>query len=112
MSDVLDGIDTLQGLVLLALALGAFGLEGYAFISVLRQKSAAFPAAGKLTKTIWSAILGVATAIGFVSLGYFMDLLFLNMIGVVAAGVYLADVRPAVARFSGRGGSSGPYGSW
>ncbi len=112
MSNVLSGVLTLQGIVLFALALAAFLLQLVALVDAVRRKSAAFPAAGKLTKTIWLSILAVATAIGFVSLSYTMALLFLNMIGVVAAAVYLVDVKPAVARFSGRGGSSGPYGSW
>lgn len=109
---LLDGVVTLQGIVLLLLAFAAFGLEVYALVDAIRQKGPAFPAAGKLTKPIWLGILGVATAIGFISLGpQFMNLLFLNIIGVVAAGVYLADVRPAVRGMSGRGGS-GPYGYW
>jgi uncharacterized protein DUF2516 len=35
-----------------------------------------------------------------------------GLIAFVAAGVYLADVRPAVRQISGGGGSSGPYGRW
>jgi hypothetical protein len=108
---LLGGVMTLQGIVLLALSIVVFAVEVYAVVDALRQKTAAFPAAGKLTKQIWLLILGVATAIGFISLGY-GALGFLNVAGVVAAGVYLADVKPAVSRYSGRGGSSGPYGSW
>jgi hypothetical protein len=53
----------------------------------------------------------VAALLGFVSVG---GLGILAIIGVVAAGVYLADVRPAVEAVQGRGSSSrqGPYGPW
>ena len=52
--------------------------------------------------------------VGFVSIGGFG---FLMIIGVVAAGVYLADVRPALIQVEGnRGGRDhrhqGPYGPW
>ena len=55
--------------------------------------------------------LGVAVLLGFVSLG---GLGLLAILGVVAAGVYLADVRPAVETVQGRGNNShqGPYGPW
>jgi len=103
------GVGTLQTLVTLALGLAALALQGFALFDAIRVRPDAFPAAGKQTKMIWLAILGVATAIGFVSvLG---PLNIFNLIGVVAAGVYLADVRPAV-RGIARGGSSGPYGRW
>src|SRR5690349_15344951 len=108
-----SGLGTFQGIVLLILSLVVFLLEIYALVDAVRQKTAAFPAAGKLTKPIWLGILGVATAVGFISLGNgLMALGFLNILGAVAAGVYLADVRPAVSRYRDRGGSSGPYGSW
>ena len=69
-------------------------------------------AAGKLSKIWWVAILGVAAAVGFVTIS---RVLGLGIIGVVAAGVYLADVRPALRSVSGRRGGgthSGPYGPW
>jgi hypothetical protein len=31
---------------------------------------------------------------------------------VIAAGIYLADVKPAVNGYRGGGGSQGPYGPW
>jgi hypothetical protein len=56
-------------------------------------------------------VTGVAVLLGFVSLG---GLGLLAILGVVAAGVYLADVRPAVETVQGRGNNShqGPYGPW
>lgn len=93
---------------MLGIGIGALGVQLFALIDAVRQRTDAFPAANKQTKTIWLAILGVATAIGFIFL--FSPFNVFNLIAFVAAGVYLADVRPAVRGLTGRGG--GPYGGW
>jgi hypothetical protein len=100
-----------QGYVMLVLTLAALALEVFAFVHALKTRPDAFVAAGKRTKQFWMAVTGVAVLLGFVSLG---GLGFLAIIGVVAAGVYLADVRPAVETVQGRGTGShqGPYGPW
>src|ERR687884_1177328 len=103
---------TLQNLVLLVLAVGAFGLEVWALVDALRQPTAAFPAAGKLTKPLWLTILGVAAALGFLALpigggGAISSMGFLSIIGGVAAAVYPPDVRPAVRGMRGRGSGGG-----
>jgi 4-amino-4-deoxy-L-arabinose transferase-like glycosyltransferase len=110
------GVYTLQSLIAIALGVIAFGVEVWAFVDALRQRSDAFVAAGKLTKQRWLIILGVALAFGILSLppgGSFLGpLLLLNVAAVVAAAVYLSDVRPAVRQIRGGGGRSGPYGPW
>ena len=109
---MLEALNTAQGLTLLLLGVAAFALEVYALIDALRHRPQAYTVAGKLSKTWWVAILGVATAVGFVTIS---RVLGLGIIGVVAAGVYLVDVRPALRSVSGgRGGGthSGPYGPW
>ena len=100
-----------QGYVMLVLTLAALVLEVYAFVHALKTRPDAFVAAGKRTKQFWMAVTGVAILLGFVSLG---GLGLLAIVGVVAAGVYLADVRPAVETVQGRGTGShqGPYGPW
>jgi hypothetical protein len=100
-----------QGYVMLVLTLAALALEVFAFVHALRTRPDAFVAAGKRTKQFWMAVTGVAVLLGFVSLG---GLGLLAILGVVAAGVYLADVRPAVETVQGRGNNShqGPYGPW
>lgn len=100
-----------QGYVMLVLTLAALAIEVFAFVHALRTRPDAFVAAGKRTKQFWMAVTGVAILLGFVSLG---GLGLLAILGVVAAGVYLADVRPAVETVQGRGNSShqGPYGPW
>jgi hypothetical protein len=112
---VTAAVGTVQYFLLLALAIGALGMQSFALVDALRQRPAVFAAAGKLTKQIWTAILALAVVFGVLSLpvGPFSlgPLNFLNLAAVVAAGVYLADVRPALRRIAG-GGSSGPYGRW
>lgn len=99
------------------LALVALGLEAWALLDCVRQKAGAFEATGKRTKTFWLALTGGATMVGVISLyasgGLFGTLGLFGLAAVVAASVYLADVRPAV-KDAGRGGSrnTGPYGGW
>lgn len=112
-----NGVYTLQYYIVLALSLVAFAVEVWALVDALRQRSDAFVAAGKLTKPLWLIILGVAAALGFLGLpfggGTFSNPLgLLSIVAVVAAAVYLTDVRPAVRQSRGRGGRSGPYGPW
>jgi len=85
--------------------LGALGVEGTALVHAILQRTDAFPAAGKLAKGAWIAILAVLLL---------LTLLFgpqrvpslLALIGVAAGLVYLLDVRPAVRDVSGGGSSS------
>ncbi len=91
-----------QGTLYLVIAVGAFAFEGWALIDALRHASGAYPAAGKQTKGLWGGILGGATAIGFLALPYpfgaprVSALGLLGIAAVVAAGVYAANVRPAL----------------
>lgn len=96
-----------QGLVLQLLGWGALALMAFALVDAARQRADAFTAAGKQTKQRWLIILGVAVAIGFVSV--FGPLNIFNLIAIVAASVYLADVKPALRAVTGRGGSSSPW---
>ena len=104
-------VGSVQGFVLLLLGIGSLILTGFAFFDVLRRKASLFPHVGKLTKPVWLAILGVAFLVAIVSLNYPIGLL--NVVGVVAAGVYLADLRPKLKQVGGGGGSNyGPYGPY
>ena len=58
-----------QGLVFWLLTLAAFVMQVFALVDAARHPAQAYAAAGKLTKQKWLIILGVATAVGFVSLG-------------------------------------------
>ena len=98
----------------LVLGIAAFGVETWAFIDAIIRPPQAYLAAGKLTKTKWLLILGVAFAIGLYSAAYGGVIGFLSIIAFVAAAVYLSDVRPRVKEFRGGGSYThqGPYGPW
>jgi hypothetical protein len=86
----------------------------FAFVDAAIRPNAAYTAAEKLTKGGWLIILGLAVALD-VFLGGLMSIF--TIAGMVAAIVYLVDVRPAVRQLSGRGrrtgsSSDGPYGPW
>ena len=68
-------------------------LTAWAFVDALIRPSAGFVAAGKLTKPGWAAITGLAAVIIFLSKN---PMTFLGLPAVIAAVVYLVDVRPAV----------------
>jgi hypothetical protein len=96
-----------------ALAVAAFVVEAWALIDAVIRPTQAFTAAGKLTKPLWLLILGVAFVLGLYAAAYGGVTGFLSVLAFVAAGVYLADVRPKVREFK-RGSSThnGPYGPW
>jgi hypothetical protein len=96
----------------LALAVVAFGVEAWAFIDAITRPAQAFLAAGKLTKTKWLLILGIAFVLGLYAAAYGSAIGFLSVIAFVAAAVYLSDVRPKVKEFRKSTTHSGPYGPW
>lgn len=107
MPDLFFGV---QSLVTTVLYFGAFGLVLYGLIDALRTPEHAFAAAGKQTKQIWLIILGVATALVFVS---WLSLGIFTIAAAIAGGIYVVDVRPAVKQTGGgRGSNEGPYGPW
>lgn len=77
-------------LTLAIVGLAAATVKLWALIDCLTRPGAAFPVAGKLTKVAWIAILAVALLLGRGLFGV------LGIAGLVAAIVYLVDVRPAV----------------
>ena len=103
-----------QSLVLLVLGSLAFVMQVFALVDAVRHRPDAFVAASKRTKQFWVIVLAVATALGFVSVTNPLNIF--SLLAVVAAGIYLADVRPALRQVSGRGGGGsqhmGPYGPW
>jgi hypothetical protein len=52
----------------------------------------------------------VCALVGFVT--FLSPLNLFGILAVVGAGIYLADVRPALQQVSGRGSAQGPYGPW
>lgn len=107
----MTAVGQLQSWIAMALGVAALALECWAFVDALRRRPDAFVAADKRTKGFWLAVTGVALAVGFVFL-FSVGSMF-GLLAVVAAGIYLADVRPALDRVMGRGnGRQGPYGPW
>lgn len=114
MVSVISGVYTPLSVFFFALGVVAFGVEVWAFVDAIIRPPQAYLAAGKLTKTKWLLILGVACAIGLYAATRSGVIGFLSIIAFVAAAIYLSDVRPRVKEF--RGGNnrtrSGPYGPW
>ena len=95
MPDVFAVELTIMNVVLFVL----LAVKIYAFASSLMFSAEAYTAAGKLTKPAWCIILG---------LGVVLQLIARSPIGIlsiaftIAAFVYLADVRPALANLTRR----------
>jgi hypothetical protein len=91
-------------------------MSGFALIDAALRPASAFKAAEKQTKVFWVSVLAAATAVAFVSLGFLVGGVLLPLLAAVGSGIYLADVRPKVAGYSGRGGGRGrrrpPRGGW
>jgi hypothetical protein len=71
---------------------GTLALAVWALVDAVIRPAAAYVAAGKLSKPAWLAITGAAALL----LWIMGPLSFLGLPAVVAAVVYLVDVRPAV----------------
>ena len=90
----------IAALVFTVVGLTAFAVEVWAFIDCAIRRPGAFFAAGKLKKTTWMLLTGVAAFVGFSGVpvvrggGGFGGIL--SIAAIVVAIVYLVDVRPAV----------------
>jgi len=93
----------LEGVVTQGLLLAALLLQGFAFVHCLLQPAAAFPVAGKWTKTGWSILTGLA----LVLVPFFGLLSIFGVGAIIASIVYIVDVRPAVREVAGGPGGSG-----
>ena len=90
-----------SSLLLLTLGIGAGLIKLWALVDAATRPGPAYVAAGKLTKPVWIAILAAAVLLGGLDvLGIF------GLLGLVAAIVYLVDVRPAVREMR----PGGPWG--
>jgi Na+/phosphate symporter len=107
----MDWLSDLQRYIVLGLGIAALGVEVYACVDCVRRRPDAFVAAGKRTKQFWMLVTGLAVLLGFVSL---RSVGILAIVAIIAAGVYLADVKPALDQVMGRGKgrTDGPYGPW
>ena len=95
MSTVLD----LQMNLMLVVYLVLVAVKVFAFVNSLLWSAEHYTAAGKLTKPAWSIILGLSLLVQVLMPGIIN---LLNLVGTIAAFVYLADVRPALASLTRR----------
>ena len=65
----------------------------FAFVNSLLYSAESYVAAGKMTKPAWNIILGLGVVLQLVPVGLFL----IQIAMIIAALVYLADVRPALA---------------
>ncbi|KRA39447.1 hypothetical protein ASD81_07950 [Nocardioides sp. Root614] len=77
----------------IGIAFALLVIKIFAFVSALLYSGESYVAADKLNKATWTAILGVGVLLQLVPI----NLSIVNLAMTVAALVYLADVRPALA---------------
>lgn len=94
----MSGVFQVESTVGLIVSFALLAVKIFAFGSALLYSSAAYEAAGKLTKTAWCVILGLGVALSFIPIGG----LILTLVSTIAAFVYLVDVRPALAGLTRR----------
>ncbi len=86
-----------QRLVFLALTVAAFGVQLWAFVDALRYKDENYRAVDKQSKKFWVILLGVGLALALIALPPLgQSIIFLNLLALVGAIVYLTDVRPKI----------------
>ncbi|MFC6148677.1 MULTISPECIES: DUF2516 family protein [Mumia] len=90
---------TVQSLVEALITLLMVGAKAFAMIDAVSRTPQAFVAADKQTKPFWLIVLGLSLV---ANLLIWYPLSILNLAGIVAALVYLADARPALQQVSGR----------
>jgi hypothetical protein len=89
----------LQGYVALTISLATFIAKAWAFIDSAARPAHSFEACNKMTKTGWMIILGLAVAVHMLD---WRPIGLLNILGIVAALVYLLDVRPVLKSLTRR----------
>ncbi|WP_329488399.1 DUF2516 family protein [Kitasatospora sp. NBC_01246] len=99
------------------LAVAILGFKLFALIDAATRPEDAYRATDKKTKGFWLAVLGIAFGLDLLFGANFLTS-FLTLAGLVAAIVYMVDVRPAIRELTNRGGgrgdqrNMGPYGPW
>ncbi|MFG3347248.1 DUF2516 family protein [Streptomyces sp. NPDC048018] len=106
-----NGFDSILSLVTFLVFTG-FAVAAFVFAAMARED--AYRAADKQTKKFWLILLGVNLLLNLL-----LPMLFLQIAGLIAAIVFMVDVRPALRQVTGGGGrrgggssSDGPYGPY
>ena len=98
-SRTLDGyagpvsIFALQGYVMMIVSLAMLAAQAFALVDAVSHRPDAYVAGDKLTKNSWVLILGLALV---AHLLFWSPLSLFNLVGIIAAIVYLVDVRPTL----------------
>jgi hypothetical protein len=85
----------LESTTMVVIEISLLAVKIYAFVTSLRYADEAYRAANKLNKAAWTIILGIGVLAQVVLAGAPLNLI--NLALTVAALVYLADVKPALA---------------
>ncbi len=83
----------IEGYLTLLVMFVALAVTIFAFVNSLLYSAESYVAAGKMTKQAWNIILGLAVLLQLIPVGLWIIRIAL----IIAALVYLADVRPALA---------------
>lgn len=82
-----------MGTIELVISLVLFACKAFAFVDAATRPASAFGVADKQSKQFWLIVLGLFL---FAHMLLWRPIGILNLVGTVAAFVYLADVRPAL----------------
>ena len=92
-------IFALPSLILAAVSLATFVMQAFAFVDAVTHRADAYVAGDKMTKNAWLIILGLAVVAHML---FWNPMSIFNLVGIVAAIVYLVDVRPVLRSLTGR----------
>lgn len=83
----------MQSGIMAVITLALFVVKGFAFVDAVSRRPETYVAADKMTKQAWTIILGLSVLAHML---FWRPLSLLNLVGIIAALVYLLDVRPAI----------------
>jgi hypothetical protein len=94
----MSGVFWIEGTIGLIVFFALLVVKLFAFGSALTYSARAYEAADKMTKPAWLIILGLGIVLTFVPVGGAI----IGIATIIAALVYLVDVRPALAGLTRR----------
>ena len=89
----------LEGYAYLVVLLVMLAVKGFAFVNAVLYPAEAYPASGRGTKAAWTIGLGLGLVAQIL---IETPLSLINLAFTIAAFVYLADARPALAEVTTR----------
>lgn len=89
----------LPSLILTAISLVMFVIQGFAFVDATRHRPDAYPAIDRGKKSAWLIGLGLGVLAHML---FWHPISILNLIGIVLALIYVLDVRPNLLAITGR----------